>query len=72
MYHQNYNIYGKTKEEIKFWTSKKLEDIKKDILDMIDYYGIDNIKSINVELDLFEKQIKEKYFQVKLLIYFCL
>lgn len=59
MYHQNYNIYGKTKEEIKFWTSKKLEDIKKDILDMIDYYGIDNIKSINVELDLFEKQIKD-------------
>lgn len=59
MYHQNYNIYGKTKEEITFWTSKKLEDIKKDILDMIDYYGIDNIKSINVELDLFEKQIKD-------------
>lgn len=59
MYHQNYNIYGKTKEEIKFWTSKKLEDMKKDILDMIDYYGIDNIKSINVELDLFEKQIKD-------------
>lgn len=59
MYHQNYNIYGKTKEEIKFWTSKKLEDIKKDILDMIDYYGIDNIKSINVELDLFERQIKD-------------
>lgn len=59
MYHQNYNIYGKTKEEIKFWTSKKLEDIKKDILDMIDYYGIDNIESINVELDLFEKQIKD-------------
>lgn len=59
MYHQNYNIYGKTKEEIKFWASKKLEDIKKDILDMIDYYGIDNIKSINVELDLFEKQIKD-------------
>lgn len=59
MYHQNYNIYGKTKEEIKFWTSKKLEDIKKDILDMIDYYGIDNIKSINVELNLFEKQIKD-------------
>lgn len=59
MYHQNYNIYGNTKEEIKFWTSKKLEDIKKDILDMIDYYGIDNIKSINVELDLFEKQIKD-------------
>lgn len=59
MYHQNYNIYGKTKEEIKFWSSKKLEDIKKDILDMIDYYGIDNIKSINVELNLFEKQIKD-------------
>lgn len=59
MYHQNYNIYGKTEEEIKFWTSKKLEDMKKDILDMIDYYGIDNIKSINVELDLFEKQIKD-------------
>ena len=60
MYHQNYNIYGKTKEEIKFWTSKKLEDIKKDILDMIDYYGLDNIENIKVALSLSEKQSEEK------------
>lgn len=60
MYHQNYNIYGKTKEEIKFWTSKKLEDMKKDILDMIDYYGLDNIENIKVALSLSEKQSEEK------------
>ena len=60
MFNQKYNIYSENKEELKFWTSKKLEDIKKDILDMVSYYGEKNIKNINIELNICTKnEIKE-------------
>ena len=60
MFNQKYNIYSENQEELKFWTSKKLEDIKKDILDMVSYYGEKNIKNINIELNICTKnEIKE-------------
>ena len=55
MFNQKYNIYSENQEELKFWTSKKLEDIKKDILDMVSYYGEKNIKNINIELNICTK-----------------
>lgn len=59
MFNQNYNVYWKNKEEIKYWASKKLEDVKKDICDMIEYYGFENIESIKIELNIFEKSLNE-------------
>ena len=56
MYNQEYKIYGEDKKEIKYWASKKLEDVKKDILDMIDYYGLENIDSIRVNLNIYNKK----------------
>lgn len=66
MFNQKYNIYSENQEELKFWTSKKLEDIKKDILDMVSYYGEKNIKNINIELNICTKnEIKADIEEIK-------
>ena len=54
-YEQNYNVYSKDEKELKFWVSKKLEDIKKDILDMTSYYSIENIDKIEINLKISKK-----------------
>ena len=60
MFHQNYNIYGANKEELNWWISKKLEDVKKDIQDMVDYYGLENIDNIKIDFSVFEKTITKE------------
>lgn len=54
-YEKDYNIYADNEEELKFWSSKILGDINKDINDMTKYFRLENIKNIKVNL-LIEKK----------------